>query len=59
MVLVVKNSPANTGDVRCGFNPWMENIPWRRAWRPTLVFLLRDSPWTEKLGRLQSTWSQT
>jgi len=21
------------------FNPWVENIPWRRKWRPTSVFL--------------------
>jgi len=30
---VVKNLPANTGDIRdCGFDPCMEKIPWRRAW---------------------------
>ena len=23
---------------RCGFNPWVRNIPWR-AWQPTPVFL--------------------
>jgi len=21
------------------FDPWVEKIPWRRAWQPTLVFL--------------------
>jgi len=21
------------------FNPWLSKIPWRRKWRPTLVFL--------------------
>ena len=24
---------------RCGLNPWVGKIPWRRAWQPTLVFL--------------------
>ena len=28
---------------RCGFNPWFENIPWRRAWLPTPVFLLGET----------------
>ena len=25
---------------RSGFNPWVGNIPWRREWLPTPVFLL-------------------
>ena len=24
---------------RCRFNPWVQKIPWRRAWQPTAVFL--------------------
>ena len=36
---VVKNLPANAGDVRCGFHPCVGKIPWRRAWQPVLVFL--------------------
>ena len=24
---------------RCGFNPWVWKIPWRRRWQPTPVFL--------------------
>ena len=24
---------------RCGFDPWVGKIPWRRAWQPNLVFL--------------------
>ena len=39
VVLVVKNLPANAGDMRHGFDPWVGRIPWRRAWQPTLVFL--------------------
>ena len=33
-------------------------IPWRRAWQPTPVFLLGESPWIVKPGRLQSMGSQ-
>ena len=28
---------------RCGFNPWVGKIPWRRAWKPTPVFLPGES----------------
>ena len=39
MALEVNNLPANAGRYkRCGFDPWVEKIPWRRAWQPTLVF---------------------
>ena len=24
---------------RCGFDPWVGKIPWRRGWQPTPVFL--------------------
>ena len=58
VVLVVKNPPANAGDVRDeGFNPWVRKIPWR-AWQPTPVFspgeshgqrsLVGYSPWGRK-----------
>ena len=36
---VVKNLPASAGDMRCGFDPWVRKIPWRRAWQSTLGFL--------------------
>jgi len=43
VALVVKNPPTNTGDIReterCGFDPWVSKIPWRRARQPTPVFL--------------------
>ena len=29
-------------------------IPWRREWQPTPVFLPGESPWTEEPGGLQS-----
>ena len=28
---------------RHGFDPWVGNIPWRRKWQPTLVFLPGES----------------
>ena len=41
---MVKNTPANAGDLRrCGFNPWVGKIPWRRAQQPTPVFLPGES----------------
>ena len=26
-----------------GFDPWVQKIPWRRKWQPTLVFLPEES----------------
>ena len=44
VVLVVKNSPANVGDIeRQRFDPWMGKIPWSRKWQPTPVFLPGES----------------
>ena len=34
VALGVKNLPANAGDIRHTFNPWVGEIPWRRAWHP-------------------------
>jgi len=30
VALVVKKPPANAGDIRCRFDPWVGKIPWRR-----------------------------
>ena len=44
VVLLVKNPPANTGDIkRCGIDSWVRKIPWRKAWQPTAVFLPGES----------------
>ena len=43
---------------RPGFDPWVGKIPWKRAWKPTPVFLPGESPWTEEPGGLQSMGSQ-
>jgi len=42
-VLVVKNPPANAGDMRQKFDPWVGKIPWRRALQPTPVWLPGES----------------
>ena len=34
VTLMVKNQPANAGDVRDRFDPWVRKISWRRAWQP-------------------------
>ena len=56
VVQMVKNPPTM-------WETWVQslsgNIPWRRAWQPTLVFLLGESPWTEEPGGLQSMGSQS
>ena len=36
---------------------WIRNIPWRRGWQTTPVFLPGESLWTEKPGGLQSMGS--
>ena len=47
---------------RCGFAPGIRNIPWRRAWKPTPVFLPRESHGQKSLvdygtkGRKESEW---
>ena len=44
VALVVKNLPANTGDIRdAGLIPPPGKIPWRRAWQPIPVFLPGES----------------
>ena len=53
VALVVKNLPANAGDIRdAGLILGLGKIPWRRAWQPTAVFLPGESPWTEEPGGL-------
>ena len=39
VALMVKDPPANAGELRHRFNPWVRKIPWRKAWQPTPVFL--------------------
>ena len=58
VVLLVKNQPANAGDMRRRFHPRVEKIPWRMAWQPTPVFFSGESHWIEESGRLHSLGSQ-
>ena len=39
VVLVVKYSPANAGNMRCRLDPRVRKIAWRRKWQPTPAFL--------------------
>jgi len=61
---VVKNLPANAGDKRHGFNPWVRKIPWGRAQQPTPVFLPRESHGQRSLAgyspvhRVTQSWTQ-
>ena len=43
VALVVKYPLASVEDKRCGFDPWVKKIPWRRALKPTPVLLLGES----------------
>ena len=44
ITLGVKNPPASAGDIkRCGFDPSVGKIPWRRAWQHTPVILPAES----------------
>ena len=52
---MVKNLPAMWGP---GFNPWVGEIPWRRKWQPTPVFLPGESHGHRSLAGLQSMGSQ-
>ena len=52
MTLVVKNLPANAGDVRD-----VGLIPWRRAWKPTPVFLPGESHGQKSLAG-HSPWGR-
>ena len=58
---MVKNLPANTGELRRWFNPGVGKMPWRRKWQPIPVFLPRKphgqrslagySPWRSQRVR--------
>ena len=41
------------------FDPWVGEIPWRRAWQSTAIFFPGESSWTEEPGGLLSTGSQS
>jgi len=43
VALVVKNPPADAGDMRCGFEPSVRKTSWRREWQLITEFLPRES----------------
>ena len=43
MVLVVKNPPANAGDIEKWVLSRGQEDPWRRTWQPITVFLPGES----------------
>ena len=54
MALVVKNLPANSGDLRYKFDPWVGKIPWRRKMATHSRILASKIAWTEGY----SSWSR-
>ena len=51
VALVVKNLPANAGDIRdAGSIPTSVRSPWRMKWQPIPIFLSGKIPWTEEPG---------
>ena len=42
VALVVKNQPANAGDIS-GFSTWAGKITWKRAWQPSPLLLPGES----------------
>ena len=58
VLLVVKNPPANAGDIkRCGFDPWVEKS-WRRKWQPIPGFLSGRSQRQRSLVGIQYLGTQ-
>ena len=64
-VSLVKNSPANAGDLRDTVSiPELRRFPWRRAWQPTPIFVPGESFWQGSLlgyrpciHRVRHDWS--
>ena len=49
---------------RCGFDPWVGKISWRRAWQPTPIFLPGESHgqrslagYSPRVCRIRQNWS--
>ena len=40
---------------KCGFDPWVRKVPWRRKWQPPLVFLPGESSGQRRLA-VYSLW---
>ena len=53
---VVKNLPANAGDTRYVFHPWVGKIPLEKETATHFSILAWAVAWTEQPGRLYSPW---
>ena len=42
---------------KCGFNPWVGKIPWRRKWQPSPVFFLPRTSHGQRSLAAYSSWS--
>ena len=63
VMLVVKNLPANAGEMRHRFNPWVRKIPWRRKRQTNLIFLPGESQEQKSLAgysihKVAKSWAQ-
>ena len=61
VALVVKNLPAIVGDIRA-FSPWVEEIPWKRAWATHSSILAWRIPmdrgvWHATVHRVTKRWT--
>ena len=55
VVLVIKNPPANAGDIRdTGLFLGLGRAPWGRAWEPIPIFLLGESHGQRRLAGCRS-----
>ena len=65
VVLVIKKNKPSCQCKRhkkCGFDPWVGKMPWRRAWQHTPIFLL-ESPmdrglWQAIVHTVAKSWSR-
>ena len=55
---MVKNPPANAGDMRPGFDPWVRKIPLEKGMATHTSILAWEIPWTEEPVGLQSRGSK-
>ena len=53
---VVKSLPANAGDTRYLFHPWVGKIPLEKETATHFSILALAVAWTEELGSLYSPW---
>ena len=47
---------------KCGLDPWVQKVPWKKAWQPTPVFLLGESheqrSWQATVHRVAKSWTR-